>query len=66
MFEYRFSVEDEELDDFDEGAHINVDDDMGDYGMEEDEDELVVGVIIPVPAAPAPAGISNPRARLSG
>ena len=61
MFEYRLSVEDEELDDFDEGATINVDDDMGDYGMEEEEDELVVGVVVPVavsgPADPAVLGV---------
>ncbi len=33
MLEYRLSVEDDELDDFEEGAAINVDDDMGDYGI---------------------------------
>ena len=39
MLEYRLSVEDDELDDFEEGATINVDDDMGDYGMDEEEEE---------------------------
>ena len=35
MVQYRLSVEDDELeDDFEEGSPINVDDDMGDYGME--------------------------------
>ena len=39
MREYRLSVEEDELDDFEEGAHINVDDDMGDYGMDEEEED---------------------------
>ena len=32
MIEYRLSPEDDELDDFDEGAELSLDDDMGDYG----------------------------------
>ena len=46
MDEYRFSAEDDELDDFEEEANINMDDDMGDYGMDEDEeDELIVTTV---------------------
>ena len=37
MVEYRFTAEDDDLDDFEEGAQLNVDDDMGDYEMEEEE-----------------------------
>ena len=36
MREYRFSVEDDDLDDFEEGSNINVDDDMGDYQLDDD------------------------------
>ena len=28
---FRLSVKDDELDDYEEGTHINVDDDLGDY-----------------------------------
>jgi hypothetical protein len=52
MNEYRLSVDDDELDDYEEGAEMSVDEDMGDYGVdEEDEDDLpvpgVVGVVPP-------------------
>jgi hypothetical protein len=40
MNEYRLSVDDDELDDYEEGAEMSVDDEMGDYGIdEEDEDD---------------------------
>ena len=38
MIRYRLSVEDDELDDYEEGSHINVDDDMGDYGVDDEDD----------------------------
>lgn len=54
MNEYRLSVDDDELDDYEEGAEMSVDEDMGDYGIdEEDEEDLpvpVVGGVVP-PAA---------------
>ena len=59
MLEYRFSVDDDELDDFEETTPINVDDDMGDYG-EEEEDELVV-VVTPA-LAPLPLRLGNRKA----
>src|ERR1700674_1246937 len=52
MNEYRLSVDDDELDDYEEGAEMSVDDELGEYGIdEEDEDDLpvpaVVGIIPP-------------------
>ena len=52
MNEYRLSVDDDELDDYEEGAEMSVEDEIGDYGIdEEDEDDLpvpaVTGVIPP-------------------
>src|SRR5215813_2693677 len=61
MIEYRLSVEDDELDDFDEGGNINVDDDMGDYGMDEEEEELTVATVTPV-AVVIPAESGAPEA----
>src|ERR1700692_3163515 len=62
MQEYRFLAKDDELDDFEEESSIDVDDDMGDYGMDEDdEEELIVtsvtsGILVPVvPVGPAPS-----------
>src|SRR6266849_1254409 len=55
MNEYRLSVDDDELDDYEEGAEMSVDDELGEYGIdEEDEDDL------PVPAI---AGIIPPAAK---
>ena len=53
MIEYRLSPEDDELDDFDEGAELSLDDDMGDYGLDDDDEELAVPVFAPRPPAPA-------------
>src|ERR1700684_985961 len=53
MIEYRLSPEDDELDDFDEGAELSLDDDMGDYGLDDDDEELAVPVFVPRPPAPA-------------
>ena len=56
MNEYRLSVDDDELDDYEEGAEMSVDDELGEYGIdEEDEDDL------PVPAI---AGIIPPAAMI--
>jgi hypothetical protein len=41
MIEYRLSPEDDELDDLDEGAELSLDDDLGDYGLDDDDEELV-------------------------
>ena len=49
MFGYRLSVEDDDIDDLEAGSHINVDDDLGDYGLDDEEEELVVtAVVVPV------------------
>jgi hypothetical protein len=53
MIEYRLSPEDDELDDFEEGAELSLDDDMGDYGLEEDDEELAVPAFTPRPSVPA-------------
>src|SRR6185503_3175120 len=53
MIEYRLSPEDDELDDFDEGAELSLDDDMGDYGLDDDDEELAVPGFVPRPPAPA-------------
>src|SRR5579863_7104817 len=56
MNEYRLSVDDDELDDYEEGAEMSVEDEMGDFGIdEEDEDDL------PVPAA---VGVIPPAAMI--
>ena len=47
--QYRLSVKDDELDDYEEGTHINVDDDLGDYGMDDDEEEDAPAVVVGVP-----------------
>src|SRR3954464_15857883 len=39
MIEYRLSPEDDELDDLEEGAELSLDDDLGDYGLDDDDDE---------------------------
>src|SRR5579863_7136389 len=53
MIVYRLSPEDDELDDFDEGAELSLDDDMGDYGLDDDDEELAVPGFVPRPPAPA-------------
>ena len=53
MIEYRLSPEDDELDDFDEGAELSLDDDLGDYGLDDDDEELAVPGFVPRPPAPA-------------
>ena len=53
MIEYRLSPEDDELDDFDEGAELSLDDDMGDYGLDDDDEELAVPGFVPRPPSPA-------------
>ena len=53
MIEYRLSPEDDELDDLDEGAELSLDDDLGDYGLDDDDEELAVPVFAPRPPAPA-------------
>src|SRR6266481_2404818 len=55
MIEYRLSPEDDELDDLDEGAELSLDDDLGDYGLDDDDEELAVPVF--TPRAPSPAAI---------
>ena len=55
MIEYRLSPEDDELDDFDEGAELSLDDDMGDYGLDDDDEELAVPGFVPRPPAPPPS-----------
>ena len=55
MIEYRLSPEDDELDDFDEGAELSLDDDMGDYGIDDDDEECRPGVCAP----PACAGCGD-------
>ena len=52
MIEYRLSPEDDELDDLDEGAELSLDDDLGDYGLDDDDEELAVPVFAPRPPAP--------------
>ena len=47
MIEYRLSPEDDELDDLDEGAELSLDDDLGDYGLDDDDEELAVPVFTP-------------------
>ena len=39
---YRLSPADDEMDDYDEAANINVDDDIGDYGDDEEEETIVI------------------------
>ena len=39
MLEYRLSPEDDELDDYDEGAELSLDEELGDYGLDDDEDD---------------------------
>src|SRR3954451_9594540 len=56
MIEYRLSAVDDELDDYEEGAEINVDDDMGDYGIDEEDEEDLPGTVV-VPVSPPPAVI---------
>ncbi len=67
MLEYRLSVDDDELDDLEEGTTLNVDDDMGDYGVDEEEEELTIAVIEPVgPMIGGPGAASEappPRTR---
>ncbi len=38
MLEYRLSVDDDEIDDYDEESDINVDDDLGEYGIDDDDE----------------------------
>src|ERR1700681_3354143 len=52
MIEYRLSPGDDELDDFDEGAELSLDDDMGDYGLDDDDEELAVTGFTPRPPTP--------------
>ena len=53
MIEYRLSPKPEDDDDdFDEGAELSLDDDMGDYGLDEEEDEEMVVPIVG-PSTPA-------------
>jgi len=52
MIEYRLLPEDDD-DDFDEGAELSLDDDMGDYGLDDDDEELAVPGFTPRPPAPA-------------
>ena len=61
MIEYRLSPEDDELDDLDEGAELSLDDDLGDYGLDDDDEELAVPVFAPRPPAPVamPGGCIN-------
>ncbi len=42
MQEFRLSVDDDEIDDYDQDSNINVDDDLGEYGMDDDEVEEVI------------------------
>ena len=54
MNEYRLSVDDDELDDYEEGAEMSVDDEMGEYGIdEEDDDELPVPAVVGIIPPPA-------------
>ena len=55
MIEYRLSPEDDELDDLDEGAELSLDDDLGDYGLDDDDEELAVPLF--TPRAPSPAAV---------
>lgn len=55
MIEYRLSPEDDELDDLDEGAELSLDDDLGDYGLDDDDEELAVPAF--TPRAPSPAAM---------
>ena len=48
---FRLAVKDDELDDYEEGTHINVDDDLGDYGVDDDEEEETPSIPIPPPIA---------------
>nr|MDP9115197.1 hypothetical protein [Acidobacteriota bacterium] len=59
MIEYRLSPEDDELDDFDEGAELSLDDDMGDYGLDDDDEELAVPGSIARPPAPIGAAVET-------
>jgi len=45
MIEYRFSADDE-LDDFEDSAEIRLDDEMGDYGLDDDDDEVIEVVTV--------------------
>ena len=63
MIEYRFSADDE-LDDFEDSAEVRLDDEMGEYGLDDDDDEVIevitpVGVlvaeVVEVESSPAPA-----------
>ena len=51
MLEYRLSADDDDIDDYDEEANINVEDNLGDYGMDDDdevEEVIIVTEVIPV------------------
>src|SRR5258708_4748916 len=52
MIEYRLAPDDDELDDYDEGAELSLDDDMGEYGVDDEDDEDIgVPPLTPVPGA---------------
>ena len=68
MLEYRLSADDDDIDDYDEEANINVEDNLGDYGIDDDdevEEVIIVTETISVPVAPASApgaGTPGPEA----
>src|SRR5215831_650745 len=57
MLEYRCKELDDELDDFDEPSGVNLDDDLGEYDMDDDEGvaEIIVTETVITPIASEPA-----------
>src|SRR5579885_2721973 len=58
MLEYRLSVDDDDIDDYEDEGAVNVDDELGDYGMDDDEDgteeitTITETVVVPAPEPP--------------
>ena len=58
MLEYRCAELDDEMDEFDEPAGVNLDDDLGEYEMDDDDvvTEIVVTEVVMTPEpTPPPA-----------
>jgi hypothetical protein len=59
MIEYRLSPENDDLDDLDEGAELSLDDDMGDYGADDDDEELAVPGFTGRASSPGAMGVET-------
>jgi hypothetical protein len=59
MIEYRLSPDHDDLDDLDEGAELSLDDDMGDYGADDDDEELAVPGFTGRASSPGVVGVET-------